>query len=200
MLVYTKNCGDYFMNAFISVSSRTGIPGDYITDADYISSAIAKAGYDLVIGVAIDEGMPGKVLGNFNDNNRQMSLITLRQYDENPEKFYYVGFEYVQDTFLRTKMIYEKSDILVLMPGGTGSTAEIFAFLEQLRTDKCGKPLVIYNKNGHYNHLLALISGFISKGFNNNSIYGYFHIFDNADELINFVTDYKKQFDSRKAL
>ena len=179
------------MKAFFSVSSRTKIDKDYLVDAKYISDSIAKMGHDLVIGVAMNDGMPGEVLKSFKDNNRKIFLKTLKVYGEDPNEFNYINFEYYDDTFERTKGIYDDSDFLILMPGGTGSTAEIMAFLEQARTDswdnKIPKTLIIYNKDGHYNDLFSAISDYIYKRFNDESIYEYLNIFNDKDELINFV-------------
>ena len=179
------------MKAFFSVSSRTKIDKCYLEDARYISDEIAKKNYDLVIGVAMNDGMPGEVLKSFRDNNRKIYLKTLKVYGENPKEFDYIDFEYCTDTFERTKRIYDESDLLILMPGGTGTTAEIMAFLEQNRTDayeeKSVKPIIIYNKDGHYNFLLLQIKEYINKCFNDDSIYEYLNIFSDKDELINFV-------------
>ena len=179
------------MKAFFSVSSRTKIDKDYLVDAKYISDSIAKMGHDLVIGVAMNDGMPGEVLKSFKDNNRKIFLKTLKVYGEDPNEFNYINFEYYDDTFERTKGIYDDSDFLILMPGGTGSTAEIMAFLEQARTDswdnKTPKTIVVYNKDGHYNQLLSQIKEYIDKGFNDDSIYEYLNIFNDKDDLINFV-------------
>ena len=179
------------MKAFFSVSSRTKIDKDYLVDARYISDSIAKMGHDLVIGVAMNEGMPGEVLKSFKDNNRKINLKTLKVYGENPNEFNYVDFDYYDDTFERTKAIYDESDFLILMPGGTGTTAEIMAFLEQARTDswdnKIPKTIIIYNKDGHYNNLFLAVGDYIYKRFNDESIYEYLNIFTNKDELIDFV-------------
>ena len=179
------------MKTFFSVSSRTKIDKCYLDDAKYISDSIAKMGHDLVIGVAMNEGMPGEVLKSFKDNNRKIFLKTLKVYGEDPNEFNYINFEYYDDTFERTKGIYDESDFLILMPGGTGSTAEIMAFLEQARTDswdnKNPKTLIIYNKDGHYNDLFSAISDYIYKRFNDESIYEYLNIFSDKDELIDFV-------------
>lgn len=179
------------MKAFFSVSSRTKIDKDYLIDAKYISDSIAKMGHDLVIGVAMNDGMPGEVLKSFKDNNRKIFLKTLKVYGEDPNEFNYVDFDYYDDTFERTKAIYDESDFLILMPGGTGTTAEIMAFLEQARTDswdeKIPKTLIIYNKDGHYNNLFLAVGDYIYKRFNDESIYAYLNIFTNKDELIDFV-------------
>lgn len=179
------------MKVFFSVSSRTSIDPEYFNDVREISDAVAAAGYDLVIGVAMKDGMSGEVLRSFRDHNRKIYLKTMECYNEDPKEFYYVNFEYIEDTFMRTKRIYDESDILFLMPGGTGTTSEIFAFLEQLRTDKSSKKIVIYNKNNHYQDLLKAIHKFVESCFNDDSIYEYLNIYDNKEDLIHFIMNYQ---------
>lgn len=180
------------MKVFFSVSSRTNIDKSFLDDAKYISDFAAKEGCDLVIGVAINDGMPGEVLRSFRDNNRNIYLKTLKIYREDQDEFHYVDFEYVSDTFERTKRIYDESDVLVLMPGGTGTTSEIFGFLEQARTDsyeeKKPKSIIIYNKDGHYDKILDLINSvFVANGFNNSDIMNYFSVFEDRDDLCNYL-------------
>ena len=179
------------MKVFFSVSSRTNINPEYFNDVREISEEVAKAGYDLVIGVAMKEGMSGAVLSSFKNHGRKIFLKTMKEYNEDPNEFYYVDFEYVTDTFMRTKRIYDECDILFLMPGGTGTAAEIFGFLEQIRTDHSQKQIVIYNKDNHYQDLLKFIQNSVDKKFNDDSIYEYLNIYDNKEDLIHFIMNYQ---------
>lgn len=172
------------MRIFISLSSRTNIDEEYIKDASYISDAISKMGYDLIVGVAMNKGMPGVVLKNFNNNGRNIDLVTMKIYKEDPKEFPYINFSYVENTFDRTKEIYFKSDAILLMPGGTGTMSELFSILEQVRTDESGKKIVIYNKNNHYSDLINQIKKCIKEKFNDDSIYNYLIISEDKDEII----------------
>ena len=188
------------MNVFFSVSSRKNIDSEYFNDAKKISDILAKAGYDLVIGAAMKDGMSGEVLKRIKNHNRKIYLKTMESYHEDPKEFYYVDFEYVEDTFMRTKHIYDESDILFFMPGGTGTTAEIFAFLEQLRTDKCSKRIVIYNKDNYYQDILKAIHKYVSLNFNDDSIFEYLNIYNDEEELINFITKYQNDYINNKII
>lgn len=179
------------MNVFFSVSSKENIDKKYIESVDEISYQIAKDNNDLIIGVAEDEGMPGKVLNNFRLFNRQIYLKTLKIYKEDPIKFNYVNFEYVNSTIARTKKIYESSDLLLFNPGGFGTFAEIFSFIEELKTNKDKKVLLLYNQNNYYDKLLELIKHTIETRFGDSSIYQYLQVFNDKDELINFINNYK---------
>ena len=168
------------MKVFISVSSHLDINRDFIDDVKEISEFVAGDGYDLVIGAAMEEGMSGVVLKNFKDYNRKIYLKTMECYGEDPKKFNYVDFEYCEDTFMRTKRIYEDSDLLLFMPGGTGTSAEMFSFLEQLRTDNSQKKIIIYNKDNNYQNFNEAIRIFVEE-----------HICDSKNEVISFFRCYK---------
>lgn len=172
------------MKIFISLSSRTNINEEFIKDADYISDAISKMGYDLIVGVAMNKGMPGVVLQNFAKNERNIELVTMKIYKENPKEFPYINFSYVENTFDRTKEIYFRSDAILLMPGGTGTMSELFSLLEQIRTDESGKKIIIYNKNNHYKDLINQIKKCIEEKFNDDSIYNYLIISEDKEEIV----------------
>ena len=188
------------MNVFFSVSSRTNIDSEYFNDAKKFSDILAKVGYDLVIGAAMKDGMSGEVLRSFKNHNRKIYLKTMECYHEDPIEFNYVDFEYVEDTFMRTKHIYDESDILFFMPGGTGTTAEIFAFLEQLRTDKCSKRIVIYNKDNYYQDILKAIHKYVSLNFNDDTIFEYLNIYNDEEELVDFITKYQNDYINNKII
>ncbi len=181
------------MNIFFSVSSKENIDPKLFIDAREISEAAALAGYDLIIGAAMDKGMPKEVLDSFKKHGRNITLKTLKVYGEDPKVFNYVHFDYCEDTFDRTKEIYHDSDILLVMPGGTGTAAEIFGFLEQLRTDLSHKLMVVYNKDNHYQGLLNCIQDYVSKNFNSESIYDFIHVYSDKDELTSFLSFYIKK-------
>ena len=132
------------MNIFFSSSSSTKIEEEYYEDADYISKKLAK-GNTLITGCCMSLGMSGRIINNFKKNNSKISLETLKIYNENPKEFPYVTFNYYDNTFERTKNIYEKSDVLIILPGGTGTLAELFSFLEEARTQPNDKKIILYN-------------------------------------------------------
>ena len=174
------------MNIFFSSSSSTKIEEEYYEDADYISKKLAK-GNTLITGCCMSFGMSGRILNNFKNNHSQVYLETLKVYQEDPKEFPYVTFHYYDNTFDRTKNIYEKSDVLLILPGGTGTLSELFAFLEEARTQPNKKKIVIYNKNNYFIEIILLITRFIKEKFNDENIFNYFSVFNERDELINYV-------------
>ena len=167
------------MKLFIGCSSRPGIDKKYIEDADFISKKLADYGYDLIIGGISKEGMFGKILNNFNAAHRNIKIYTL--------KLFNVDCTYVENTFEREARIYNEASKVLILPGGTGSLAELFSMLEDNRTIKCTKEIIIYNQDGYYYDLIKFITKLIREKFNDYSILNYIKIFNEKEDLIKYL-------------
>lgn len=60
----------------------------------------------------------------------------------------------VESTFERLEEIYENTDAILFLDGGTGTLAEFNSFLNNKIETEDDKPLIVYNENGSYNLLL----------------------------------------------
>ena len=180
--------GGDIINIFISCSSHIEIDEKYIRDADYIANVLSKNN-DLVIGIASCEGVPGKVLNSFKENNRDIEIVTLKIYNEDQDKFNYANFNYVDTTFDRTKIIYDKSDVLLMLPGGTGTLAEILSFLEEKRTKNDNKDIILYNKDNYYVKLIEIINNYVKNNFNDSNIFDYIKVFNDISDLLRYMED-----------
>ena len=180
--------GGDIINIFISCSSHIEIDEKYIKDADYIANVLSKNN-DLVIGIASCEGVPGKVLNSFRENNRNIEIVTLKIYNEDQDKFNYANFNYVDTTFDRTKIIYDKSDVLLMLPGGTGTLAEILSFLEEKRTKNDNKDIILYNKDNYYIKLIEIINNYVKNNFNDSNIFNYIKVFNDKSDLLRYMED-----------
>ena len=89
-----------------------------------------------------------------------------------PQFFIDAGYEYDALTRLivtsdmaerKTKMI-ELGDAFIAFPGGTGTLEEISEVMSKVVPGHTDKPCIIYNLNGYYDHLRALLSEMVSHG------------------------------------
>lgn len=174
------------MKLFIGCSSHPEIDKKYIEDADFISKALADYGYDLIIGGISNEGMFGKILNNFNEAHRNIKIYTLKLYNEDTSLFN-VDCTYVENTFEREARIYNEASKVLILPGGTGSLAELFSMLEDNRTIESTKEIIIYNQDGYYYDLIKFITKLIKEKFNDYSILNYIKIFNEKEDLIKYL-------------
>lgn len=167
------------MNIFIGSSSRVN-DSKYLKLADDISNKLACK-YDLVCG-GVSSSMMKVIFDNFKKNNKKTTCVTLELYNEDLSV---VDQKYlVNNTIDRLNKIYEISDILLILPGGTGTLAELFGLLEEVRTIDKNKKLYLYNYEGYYDFIKEFINNSIKNNFNSEDILGYINFINDIDEII----------------
>lgn len=166
------------MKVWITSSSRVE-DEKYISIAGRVADVFSKCGYDLVCG-GISSSMMKKVYEVFTKNKRDIFCVTLKCYNE---VFNEITPIYVDNTFDRNKNLYDNSDVIVFLPGGTGTVAEIFSSLEEYRTISSNKKLILYNEDGFYDTLIFSLNSLVELGFNDESILEKLKVVNTIDEL-----------------
>lgn len=91
----------------------------------------------------------------------------------------------VDNMHTRKSMMAEKSDAFVALPGGFGTLDEVFEILTWKQLGLHTKPIIIYNVEGFWDPLLAMIDHIIDSRFapeNNRHIY---KVVTSTEEMIN---------------
>jgi uncharacterized protein (TIGR00730 family) len=71
----------------------------------------------------------------------------------------------VPDMHSRKKLIFERSDAAIILPGGFGTLDELFEMLTWNQLKIHNKKIYILNTDGFYNHLLSHIRHLEKEGF-----------------------------------
>src|SRR5882757_11260703 len=71
----------------------------------------------------------------------------------------------VPDMHTRKKMMYERSDAAIILPGGFGTLDELFEMLTWNQLKIHDKKIYILNSAGFYNHLLSHLRQMEKEGF-----------------------------------
>ena len=88
----------------------------------------------------------------------------------------------------RKKLMYDKSDAFVILPGGIGTLDECFEVLTWCQLDQIkDKSVGILNFQGYWNPLIFLIKHLISEKFMTSDNLNYFEEIRNINELKNFL-------------
>lgn len=83
---------------------------------------------------------------------------------------------------LKREILYD-ADVVIMLPGGTGTISEFFAHLEEIRSNDANKLLILWNETHLFDSTLELINDLVSKNFNRENIYDYFHVANNIEEF-----------------
>lgn len=152
-------------NICVYCGSSTGHDPHHASAAKTLGAAIAKAGMGLVFGggscglmgvvarSALETG--GRVCGIIPDflGKREIALEGLTE------------LRVVPDMHERKRLMFEKSDAFVALPGGIGTLEELAEQLTWVQLGRHQKPLVIADVGGFWRPLLTLFAHMREQGF-----------------------------------
>lgn len=89
----------------------------------------------------------------------------------------------VPDMHTRKRMMVEHADAFVILPGGFGTLDEVFEILTWKKLKLHNKPVLIFNQNGYWDTMLALIDKTIAEGFSQPGDRALFKVVDTVEAL-----------------
>ena len=89
----------------------------------------------------------------------------------------------------RKDIMLERSDILVALPGGIGTLDEIFHVMAAATIGYHGKRVVLYNVNGFWDSLVAMLRVSHEKGFLRGDMERYLSVANSIDELEKLILE-----------
>ena len=91
----------------------------------------------------------------------------------------------VETMHVRKRMLYEKCDAAVVLPGGYGTLDELFEMLTWNQLSIHDKPIYILNTDGFYDALLAHINKMLEETFLYNKLEDSFTVVTTPEEIFN---------------
>ena len=147
------------MNITVYLGASSGNDPTLETSVRALGRLIGKSGNALVYGGS-KNGLMGALAESVLRAGGEVTGVE-------PQLFIDKGYEYDEITTLivtrdmterKTKMI-ELGDAFIAFPGGTGTLEEISEIMS-----KVSAPCILYNLNGYYDHLKALLAHMIDMG------------------------------------
>ena len=126
-------------------SSSSVQNGSYIAIAKSYTECLMELDIELVCG-GVSTSMMKEVYQTFVEYDKNVTCYTLACYNESK---ICENTILLDTTFDRTKKLYEESDMICILPGGSGSLAEIFSFVEEART-QTSKPIILINEDNFF--------------------------------------------------
>lgn len=176
------------MRIEISSSQREEIDNKYKESARRLVSFLAEEDNTLLWGSGCRSIM-GICYEEFAKRDKEILGYTTEKYVDEIELLPKAKHVVLEDTFELKKVLFNEADLIIVLPGGTGTISELFTYIEEMRSNDKEKNLIIYDEFGHYKKTIELIEDLIIRKFNSNSIYDYLHVAHNLDE---FKTMYEK--------
>lgn len=175
------------MNICVYGAASSQIDDVYITQGEQLGILLGKGGHRLVFGAGAT-GMMGAVARGVSKAGGKMLGVAPTFFDK-PGVLYEKCDELVFTETMRQRKarMEEESDAFVMSPGGLGTWEEFFEMITLRQLDRHQKPIIIFNINGYYDPLIALMEHAIKGKFLEEGARKYYLVASTAEEVISLL-------------
>lgn len=170
-------------NLTVFCGSKTGNDPVYMNDAMRLGEILAEKNIALIYGGG-NKGLMGAIANAVLDNGG--TAIGIMPHILSVPEHAHTGLTEmyeVEDMHSRKKMLYEKGDAALILPGGYGTMDEFFEALTWNQLNIHDKKMFIMNTNGFYEDLISLIRKMEMENFLYHSVSDKIIILSSPEEL-----------------
>jgi len=179
-------------NRYICIygASSDNIPPKYKQAAYNLGRALAKKGWNGLNGAGSAGIMRSASDGFLDGGAKAIGIIPQFMVDNNWHYNRLSEIVVTEDMHQRKQLMSQKSACLVAMPGGCGTLEELTEIITWIQLGICHKPLVIFNIDGFFNHLLSQLEHCITENFMKQSHKNLWYTANTIEDVINFIDNY----------
>lgn len=179
------------MNICVYGAASAELEEIYYEKTEELGKMMAKRGHGLVFGGGAT-GMMGAAARGVDGENGYLLGIAPRFFDE-PGVLYENCTEFIfTDTMReRKQLLEEKSQATIVAPGGIGTYEEFFEILTLKSLHRLDRPIVLFNINGYYDPMKALLEHTAAERFMEKKILELCVFRDTAEEVLEYIEHYK---------
>lgn len=173
--------------------SRMGKGKEYENLAHDLGERIADAGMNLVYGAG-SIGLMGVVARAARDAGADVIGIIPEHLD---------AVEITQDGLAelhvtrnmheRKKMMFDRSDAFIVLPGGLGTLDETFEIMTWAQLSLHKKPIILLNHKGYWSPLLELVENVVREGFASEANAALLQVAETAEEAMDLLKQSEAQ-------
>ncbi len=153
------------MNITLYGAASDRIDRIYIDRVEELGRAMARRGHTMVYGAG-STGLMGAAARGMTAEGGKIVGVT-PHFMHKLEPVYDKCTELVQTETMaeRKTVMEERADAFVIVPGGIGTFDEFFQILTLKVLGRHKKPIILYNVNGFWDNMIAVIGADLFKGF-----------------------------------
>ncbi len=163
--------------------SRTGLDSSYRELAEDLGKIMADRGIRLVYGAG-SIGLMGVIARRILEEGGQVTGIIPGHLDEAEVSLKgLTELHVVENMHIRKKMMFDRSDAFVVLPGGLGTLDELFETTTWKQLGLHGKPIIVVNHKGYWDPFVRLVEHVVDQGFAGAHSLGLYQVVDSVDEI-----------------
>ncbi len=164
--------------------SKPGNNPLFISHAKQLGYLLAEKNITLIYGGG-NKGIMGEIANAALEKNGKVIGIIPKILTEWEHQHHGISeLHEVADMHTRKRMLYEKCDAAIILPGGYGTMDELFEILTWNQLNIHDKKIIIMNSGGFYNYLIRHLKAMESENFLYHKIVDKLTIVSEPGELI----------------
>jgi len=185
--VYLNSESEFKMVICIYGASSDNISNNYITATEELGRSMSRRGHGMVFGGGTT-GLMGAAARGVYECGGKIIGVTPSFFNVDGILFDHCTEMIRTETMRERKRIMEdKADAFIIVPGGIGTFDEFFEILSLKQLGRTGKPIALFNIDGYYDELEAMMHAATEKGFINPACSVLYKAFEKPDELLDYI-------------
>ena len=179
------------MNICVYGASSNAIDPKYIEAIELLGEKMGKRGHGLVFGGGASGAMGAAARGCARGGSP--SILGIAPSFFKVDGVLYEGcteFIHTETMRERKQLLEDRSDGYVIAPGGIGTFDEFFEMLTLKQLGRHNKPMVIFNIDGYYDLMLAMLRQTAKEDFMNESTMDLYTVLEDPDEILDYIENY----------
>lgn len=179
------------MNICVYGASSSKLEQIYYERTEALGRMMAKRGHGLVFGGGAT-GMMGAAARGVDAENGYILGIAPRFFDK-PGVLYEHCSEFIFTETMRERkqLLEERSNATIVTPGGIGTYEEFFEILTLKSLHRLDRPIVLYNINGYYDGMKALLQHTVEENFMDFSNLRLCEFMDDPEQILEYIEKYE---------
>lgn len=167
--------------------SRMGTDPLFADEARRLGAVLARRGHRLVYGAG-DRGLMGEAARAMQKaGGRILGVIPQHLVDWEVGKSDLDEYFVVGTMHERKKLMFDRSDAVIALPGGPGTLDELIEVLTWRQLGLHARPVVLVNAGGYWEPLMALLEHLIAHGFAEQRFLSFLELVDDAEAAVDRV-------------
>lgn len=171
------------MNITLYGAASDRIDRAYFEGVETLGRALAKRGHTMVFGAGSTGLMGAAARGVAAEHGHIIGVTPHFMHTLEPVSELCTELIATETMAERKTIMEERADAFVIVPGGIGTFDEFFQILTLKVLGRHNKPIILYNINGFWDNMIAVIGTDLIKGFINTKTAECFAICETPESV-----------------
>lgn len=171
------------MNITLYGAASDRIDRAYFEGVEALGRALAKRGHTMVFGAGSTGLMGAAARGVAAEHGHIIGVTPHFMHTLEPVSELCTELIATETMAERKTIMEERADAFVIVPGGIGTFDEFFQILTLKVLGRHNKPIILYNINGFWDNMIAVIGTDLIKGFINTKTVECFAICETPESV-----------------